>query len=58
MVDNYLKIVREMYRVQLQKNPKYERPPMIDEREWKALVKDAAENKVKKEGKMTPDLPR
>lgn len=47
----YFKISRQMYRVQLQKNPKYERPPMIPDREWKALIKDTKEKKMKKEGK-------
>lgn len=39
----YLKYLRDQYRVHLKINPKYERPPTIPEREWKALVEDAKE---------------
>jgi hypothetical protein len=39
----YLKYLWDQYRVHLQKNPKYEHPPMIPEREWKALQEDAKE---------------
>ena len=35
----HLKIVRDKYRVHLEKNPRYEHPPMIPSMEWKALVK-------------------
>ena len=35
----HTKIVRDQYRVHLEKNPRYERSPMIPSREWKALWK-------------------
>ena len=36
----YLKYVRDQYRSHLEKNKKYEHPPMIPDREWKDLVSD------------------
>lgn len=47
-----------MYRVQLEKNPKYEHPPMITDREWKALIEDSKDKKMRKEGKMPHGLVR
>ena len=47
-----------MYKVQFQKNPKYEHSPMIPNREWKALIEDSNEKKMRKEGRTPPDPPR
>ena len=49
----HLKIVRDQYRVHLEKNPRYERPPMIPSMEWKALVEDGKED-LRKLGKIPP----
>jgi hypothetical protein len=37
----YLKYTRETYMKHLKQNDRYERPLMIPEREWKALIEDA-----------------
>lgn len=50
----YLKYVRDKYRVHLKKNHRYERPPMIIEREWKDLLDDEMDNTLKKEGRTLP----
>ena len=50
----HLKIVRDQYRVHLEKNPRYERPPMIPSMEWKALVEDGKEKGLRKSGKIPP----
>ena len=34
----HLKIIRDQYRVHLENNPRYERPPMIPSMEWKDMV--------------------
>jgi hypothetical protein len=39
----YLKYLWDQYRVHMKNNPKYEHPPMILEREWKALQEYAKE---------------
>ena len=39
----HLKIVRDQYRGHLANNLKYEHPPMIPQREWKALLEDGRE---------------
>jgi hypothetical protein len=52
----YLKYVRDQYRVHLQKNPRYEHPPMFPKSEWKNLLEDAKEKTMGKEGK-TPHGP-
>jgi hypothetical protein len=46
-----------MYRNNLKKNDRYQRPIMIPEREWKALNEDAKEKKLTDEGK-TPSGPK
>ena len=51
-VVQHMKIVRDQYRVHLEKNPRYERPPMIPSREWKALVEDGKERDLRKVGKI------
>ena len=45
----HLKIVRDQYRFHLEKNPRYEHPPMIPSMEWKALVEDGKERDLIKE---------
>ena len=50
----HIKIVRDQYRVHLEKNPRYEHPPMIPSMEWKALVEDGKEKGLKKSGKIPP----
>jgi hypothetical protein len=54
----YLKYLWDQYRVHIQKNPKYENPPMILEREWKALHEYEKEDMLRREGKTLPDLGR
>ena len=50
----HLKIVRDQYRIHLEKNPRYEFPPMIPSVEWKALVEDGKEKGLRKSGKIPP----
>ena len=50
----HLKIVLDQYRVHLEKNPRYEHPPMIPYMEWKALVEDGKEKGLRKVGKIPP----
>ena len=53
-----LKIVRDQYRVHLEKKRRYERPPMIPSREWKYLVEDAKEKGLRRAGKIPPGTGR
>jgi hypothetical protein len=46
-----LKYTRAQYRKRLEENLKYEHPPMVSEKEWKALIEDAKENLLKRQGK-------
>jgi predicted GIY-YIG superfamily endonuclease len=46
-----LKYTRAQYRQRLEENLKYECPPMVWEKEWKALIEDAKENFLKRQGK-------
>jgi hypothetical protein len=46
-----LKYTRAQYRDKLQIDLKHERPPMVPEKEWKALIEDAKENLFKKQGR-------
>ena len=54
----HIKIVRDQYRVQILENPRYEHPPMIPSREWKALVEDGKEKGLRKEGRIPPGIGR
>jgi FKBP-type peptidyl-prolyl cis-trans isomerase (trigger factor) len=45
-----LKYTRSQYSEKLQLELKHECPPMVLEKEWKALIKDAKENLFKKQG--------
>ncbi|XP_059073951.1 uncharacterized protein LOC131874540 [Cryptomeria japonica] len=51
----YLKYVRVQYMTHLDKNAKYERPPMIPKREWKDLILDVKERIERKKGNTPPD---
>jgi hypothetical protein len=42
----------------LAKNPRYERPPSILEREWKEIVDDAKEKILRKSGEQITGTPR
>ena len=44
----HMKIFRDQYRVHLERNPRYEHPPMIPSREWKALFEDGKERALRK----------
>jgi hypothetical protein len=46
-----LKYTRAQYRQRLEENLKYECPLMVWEKEWKALIEDAKENLLKRQGK-------
>ena len=54
----HMNIVRDWYRVHLEKNPRYEIPPMIPSMEWKALVEDGKEKGLRKAGKIPPGIGR
>lgn len=54
----YLKYVRDQYITYLVKNVKYERPPMILEREWKDLILDVKETIERKKGNTPPNTKR
>ena len=54
----HMKIVRDQYRVHLQRNRRYELPLMIPSREWKALVEDLKERDMRKAGNIPPDTGR
>jgi len=51
LADENLKYTRAQYRDKLQLDLKHERPPMVPEKEWKALIEDAKENLLKRQGK-------
>jgi hypothetical protein len=57
-VGEYLKYTRDVYRRSLAGNPRYEHPPSIPEREWKAIIDDAKENILKKSGEQITGTPR
>ena len=44
----HMNIVWDQYRVHLERNPRYDLPPMIPSREWKSLVKDGKERDLRK----------
>ena len=54
----HMKIVRDQFRVHLERNPRYEHPPIIPSREWKSLVEDGKERDLRKEGKLPPGTGR
>ena len=51
LVGGNLKYTRAHHREKLQNDLKHERPPMVSEKEWKALMEDAKENLLKRQGK-------
>ena len=46
-----LKYTKAQYRDKLQLDLKHEHPPMVPEKVWKALIEDAKENLLKRQGK-------
>ena len=54
----YLKYTQDVYRRSLAINPRYEHPPSISEREWKAIIGDAQENILKKSREKITGTPR
>ena len=51
-VGQHMNIAREQFRVHLERNPRYEHPPMIPTREWKSLVEDGKGKILRKEGNL------
>ena len=51
LADENLKYTRAQYRDKLQIDLKHERPPMVPEKEWKALIEDAKKNLFKEQGR-------
>jgi len=58
IVGEYLKYTLDVYRRSLAGNPRYEHPPSIPEREWKAIIDDAKENILKKSREKLTGTPR
>jgi hypothetical protein len=54
----YLKYTQDVYRRILVGNHRYECPPSIPEREWKAIIDDAKEFFLKKSGEKIVGTPR
>ena len=54
----YLKYTRDVYRRSFAINTRYESPPSIPEREWKAIIDDAEEKILKKSGEQITGTPR
>jgi hypothetical protein len=48
LAEENLKYTKAQYRDKLQIDLKHERPPMVYEKEWKALIEDAKKNLLKK----------
>ena len=51
LANENLKYTRAQYSDKLQLDLKHEHPPMATEKEWKALIEDAKENFLKRQGK-------
>ena len=58
VASEYLKYTRDVYRRNLARNPRYERPPSIPEREWKEIIDDAKEKILRKSGEQITGTPR
>ena len=58
VVSEYLKYTQDVYRRKLLGNPRYECPPSIPEREWKAIIDDAKEKILKKSREQITGTPR
>jgi hypothetical protein len=54
----YLKYTRDVYRRILERNPRYECPPLIPKREWEPIIDDAKEKILKKSGEQITGTPR
>ena len=50
IVSKYIRSVPDNYCTNIGKYPNYERPGLIPEWEWDALVEDAEDNNMRKEG--------
>ena len=50
LVEENLKYTRAQYKEKLQLDLKHKCPPMVPEKEWKALIENAKENLFKKQG--------
>ena len=57
-VGEYLKYTWDVYRQSLARNPRYDHPPLIPEREWKVIIDDAKEKILKKSGEQIIGTPR
>ena len=53
-----LKYTWDVYRQSLAGNPRYERPPSIQEREWKVIIDDAKDKILKKSGEQITGTPK
>ena len=53
-VGQHMNIVRDQYRVHLERNPRYECPPMIPSREWKYPLENGKERAMRKAKKIPP----
>ena len=51
LANENLKYTRAQYKDKLQLELNHEHPPMVPEKEWKALIEDAKENLLKRQGK-------
>ena len=54
----YLKYTRDVYRRRLVRNPRYEHPPSIPEREWKAIIDDAKKKILRKSREQITSTPK
>ena len=48
-------MIRDAYRVNVEKNPRCDQPPMIPVRQWGALQEDTKEKGMRKQGRTPPD---
>jgi hypothetical protein len=58
VASEYLKYTRDVYRRILSRNPRYEHPPSVLEREWKAIINDAKEKILRKSIEKITGTPR
>ena len=53
-VGQYMNIIWDVYRVHLERNPRYECPLMIPSRDWKSLVEYGKDRALRKARKIPP----
>jgi hypothetical protein len=58
VASEYLKYTRDVYRRILSRNPRYEHPPSVPEREWKVIINDAKEKILRKSIEKITGTPR